>query len=171
VGCYARNLERRRARSILLNSVSGTKQLSGNGVAWSASISPFSPLPTSLLEEGGGLISACACADCMVFCLSVFLGLCPSTLRRIYRVACRHFRRRGELRLRQSSSTRTRLFMLMLMRENVIIMMVVRRPHRDRKPIQYPPPTPNVYCTIFFHTSYTVPAFPIPSILDIIPSQ
>lgn len=33
-------MERRRARSMLLNNVSGTRQLSGNGVAWSASISP-----------------------------------------------------------------------------------------------------------------------------------
>ena len=53
--CYARNLERRRARSMLLNSVSGTKPLSGNGVEWSASISPL-PLFPSLLEGEEGLI-------------------------------------------------------------------------------------------------------------------
>ena len=58
MACYARNLERRRARSILSNSVSGTKQPSVNGVEWSASIFPFSfsPLLTSLLDGRGEFI-------------------------------------------------------------------------------------------------------------------
>ena len=161
-------MERRRARSMLSNSVSGTKQLSGNGVEWSTSNFPISPPYTSLLEgKEGGSSSSCACANCTVS--SFFLGLYQSTLRRTYRAACRHFRRRGELRSKQSSSTRTRLpmpmSMLMLMRENVTIMvMVVRPPHRDRKPIHHtiiPIPIPNI-CFVFAlffspHPSYTVP--------------
>jgi len=93
--------------------------------------------------------------DCVVFFL-FFLGMCPSTLKRIYRVACRHLRRRGELRSRQSLSTRTRL----LMRDNLMIMMVVRRSHRDCKPI--PHPQRSLHDFFLSYTSYTVPLSPIP---------
>jgi hypothetical protein len=60
---------------MLSNSVSGTRQPSGNGVAWSASISPSSP---HLSSGGGGLIFSCACADCMAFfCFFFFYRFVP----------------------------------------------------------------------------------------------
>ena len=46
--------------------------------------------------------------------------------------------------------------MLMLMPENVMIMMVVRRPGWDRKPH-----IPNVYYTIFFFTRLIPSRLPI----------
>lgn len=87
-------------------------------------------LPTSVPEGEGGLNSRVHVLITWSFYL--FIGLCPSTLTRIYRVACRHLRRQVELRSRQSSSTRTRL---PLIRENAMIIMVVRRPHKNRKHI------------------------------------
>src|SRR5258708_26208972 len=113
-------MEMRRARSMSSNNVSGMMRQSGNDVVSSASTFPIVRGVQSTDTD------------------RLPLGLCQSILTRTYRVVCRHLRRWGELRSRKSSSTRTMLLMVMP-RENVMMIMVVRRPHRDRKPWAIPP--------------------------------